>query len=276
MDGTAIVKQLGTDEGNDLPDLDLLSFVRAEDAKQRAKQLNLGKTACSIFHKKASLFSKVLVVQIMVPSQGCQDFIIDHHHHGDMFERFCISISHCKEMPEHREDDDRTSHVRRCCSKPPCFGWGKESVAEICFVQLGKTSRPRGEKPRLSNMFAFAFADTDRKQGHNLGRNTWMEIAQKLVAVGVVSTVSSTNGFECCFALTMTMVATSAMVQPYAQPQARLHVLQIMFHGPWTRANNLAVKVKSSSSPKHFFGGNTLVSDLAKIHRKYCIFTAQW
>ena len=43
MDGTAIVKQLGTDEGNDLPDLDLLSFVRAEDAKQRAKQLNLGR-----------------------------------------------------------------------------------------------------------------------------------------------------------------------------------------------------------------------------------------
>ena len=43
VDGTAIVKQLGTDEGNDLPDLDLLSFVRAEDAKQRAKQLNLGR-----------------------------------------------------------------------------------------------------------------------------------------------------------------------------------------------------------------------------------------
>ena len=42
MDGTAIVKQLGTDEGNDLPDLDLLSFVRVEDAKQRTKQLNLG------------------------------------------------------------------------------------------------------------------------------------------------------------------------------------------------------------------------------------------
>jgi len=42
VDGTAIVKQLGTDEGNDLPDLDLLSFVREEDAKQHAKQLNLG------------------------------------------------------------------------------------------------------------------------------------------------------------------------------------------------------------------------------------------
>ena len=42
VDGTAIVKQLGTDEGNDLSDLDLLSFVRVEDAKQRAKQLNLG------------------------------------------------------------------------------------------------------------------------------------------------------------------------------------------------------------------------------------------
>ena len=75
-------------------------------------------------------------------------------------------------------------------------------------------------------MFAFAFADTDRKQGHNLGRNTWMEIAQKLVAVGVVSAVSGTNGFQWCFAFTMMMAATSAMVQPYAQPQARLHVLE--------------------------------------------------
>jgi len=58
-----------------------------------------------------------------------------------------------------------------------------------------------------------------------------MEIAQKLVAVGVVTTVSSTNGFECCFALTMTMAATSSMVQPYAQPQARL---QFWNHVPWT------------------------------------------
>ena len=42
MDGTAIVKQLGTDEANDLQDLDLLSFIREEDGKQRVKQLNLG------------------------------------------------------------------------------------------------------------------------------------------------------------------------------------------------------------------------------------------
>ena len=53
---------------------------------------------------------------MMVPSQGCQDFIIDRHH-GDKFQRICISISHCKEMPEHREDDDRKDHVTRCSSK---------------------------------------------------------------------------------------------------------------------------------------------------------------
>ena len=64
------------------------------------------------------------------------------------------------------------------------------------------------------------------QKGHNLGRNTWMEIAQKLVAVGVVSAVSGTNGFQWCFAFTMMMAATSSMVQPYAQPQARLHVLE--------------------------------------------------
>ena len=83
MDGTAIVKQLGTDEANDLQDLDLLSFVRAEDAKQRAKQLNLGPVK-----RDTRFFPQA--VQIMVPSQGCQDFIIDHHH-GDKFhfQRFC-------------------------------------------------------------------------------------------------------------------------------------------------------------------------------------------
>ena len=92
----------------------------------------------------------------MVPSQGCQDFMIDHHHyHGDKFQRICISISHCKEMPEHREDDDRKDYVTRCCPKGSCSDRCEESVAEICFVQLGKTSRPRGEKPRLSNMSVF-------------------------------------------------------------------------------------------------------------------------
>ena len=84
--------------------------------------------------------------------------------HGDMIQRFCISIPHCKEMPQHRRDVDRTSHVTRCCSKRPCFGWCEESVAEICFVQLGETSRPRGEKPRLSSMFDVGFADTDCKK----------------------------------------------------------------------------------------------------------------
>ena len=80
----------------------------------------------------------------MVPSQGCQNFIIDHHH-GDKFQRFCISISHCKEMPEHGRDADRTSHVARCSSKRSCSGRCEESVAEICFVQLGEASGPRVE-----------------------------------------------------------------------------------------------------------------------------------
>ena len=91
---------------------------------------------------------------MMVPLQGCQDFIVDHHH-GDKFQRICISISRSEEMPEHREDDDRKDHVARCCSKGSCSDRCEESVAEICFVQLGKTSRPRGEKPRLSNMSVF-------------------------------------------------------------------------------------------------------------------------
>ena len=113
-------------------------------------------------------------------------------------------------------------------------------------------------------MSAFALADTDCKAEntpqtdagpHNLGRNVWMEIAQKLVAVGVVSAVSITSGFQWCFAFTMMMAATSAMVQPYAQPQARPHVLQIIFHGPWTWANNLSVKVQAQVCQNIFIGG---------------------
>ena len=73
--------------------------------------------------------------------------------------------------------------------------------------------------------------------------------------MGVVSTVSSTIGFECCFAFTMMMAATSAMVQPYAQPQARPHAVGIMFHGPWTQANNLSVKVNAQVRQNNFFGG---------------------
>jgi len=127
VDGTAIVKQLGTDDGNDLPDLDLLSFVRVEDAKQRAKQLR------------------------------------------------CRSIT--------------------------------EMLTERAMLQdVAPNNRVLAGAKNLLLKYA-------------LCRNVWMEIAQKLVAVGVVTTVSSTNGFECCFALTMTMAATSSMVQPYAQPQ---------------------------------------------------------
>ena len=100
---------------------------------------------------------------MMVPSQGCQDFVIDHHH-GDKFQIFYISTSCSEEMPEHRRDADRTSHVRGCSSKRSCSDRCEESVAEICFVQLGEASGPRGEKPRLSNMSAFALADTDCKQ----------------------------------------------------------------------------------------------------------------
>ena len=52
------------------------------------------------------------------------------------------------------------------------------------------------------------------------GRHAWMEIVQKLVAVALVSVVSSANGFQLSVALSLGMAATSALVQPYAQPQA--------------------------------------------------------
>ena len=86
-----------------------------------------------------------------------------------------------------------------------------------------------------------------------------MEIAQKLIAVAIVSAVSSTNGFEWCFALTMTMAATSGMVQPYAQPQARPHVLESCSmdpgHGQTTFQRKLKLKFYKTFFQGEQFGG---------------------
>ena len=53
------------------------------------------------------------------------------------------------------------------------------------------------------------------------GKHIWMEIVQKLVAVFLVSVVSNEDGLQLAFAITVAMAATSALVQPYAQPQVR-------------------------------------------------------
>lgn len=55
----------------------------------------------------------------------------------------------------------------------------------------------------------------------DLGKNIWMEIVQKLVAVVLVSVVSNEDGLQLALTITMAMAATSALVQPYAQPQVR-------------------------------------------------------
>ena len=52
-------------------------------------------------------------------------------------------------------------------------------------------------------------------------RSLYMEIVQKLVAVALVSVVGSEDSLELSFAITMAMAATSAMVKPFLQPQAR-------------------------------------------------------
>ena len=48
-----------------------------------------------------------------------------------------------------------------------------------------------------------------------------MEIAQKLVAVALVSSVNSVDSLQFSVGITLTMAATSLMVQPYLQQQAR-------------------------------------------------------
>ena len=62
----------------------------------------------------------------------------------------------------------------------------------------------------------------------NPGRNIWMEIVQKLVAVFLVSVVASANGLQLSVAVTLTMAATSAMVQLYARPQVRFGLDSVM------------------------------------------------
>jgi len=49
-------------------------------------------------------------------------------------------------------------------------------------------------------------------------RNIWMEILQKLVVMALISIVA-TEGYVLSITVTLTMAATSSMVQPYAQPQ---------------------------------------------------------
>ena len=52
-------------------------------------------------------------------------------------------------------------------------------------------------------------------------RNVYMEILQKAAAIALVSVVRSEDGVELSVAITLLMAATSRMVQPFLQPQAR-------------------------------------------------------
>ena len=173
-------------------------------------------------------------------------------------------------MPEHRRDADRTSHVGRCCSKQPCFGRGEESVAQICFVQLGEASRPRVEKPRLSNMFAFTSADTDRKQknGYKIKMRPHprptrgpTQPRQKYLDGNCAKARRRGRGLHC-------------VQHDWVQVLFRLHhddgcnkqhgaalcpaagqAACFGNHVPWTRdTGKQPLKVKSASSPKHFLG----------------------
>jgi len=59
---------------------------------------------------------------------------------------------------------------------------------------------------------------------YSLCRNVWMEIVQKLVAMLLVSVVETEKALQFSLGITLTMAAVSAMIKPYAQPQAnRLH-----------------------------------------------------
>ena len=52
-------------------------------------------------------------------------------------------------------------------------------------------------------------------------RNVYMEILQKGAAIALVSVAGSEDGLQLSVAITLLMAATSGMVQPFLQPQAR-------------------------------------------------------
>ena len=55
-----------------------------------------------------------------------------------------------------------------------------------------------------------------------------MEVVQKLVAVALVSMVTSADGLQNCFGLNLGMAAACAMVQAYARSQVRLYPIQVV------------------------------------------------
>ena len=55
-----------------------------------------------------------------------------------------------------------------------------------------------------------------------------MEVVQKLVAVALVSMVSSADGLQNCLGINLGMAAACAMVQAYARPQVRLYPIKVV------------------------------------------------
>jgi len=77
---------------------------------------------------------------------------------------------------------------------------------------------------------------------YRIGSSVWMEVVQKLVSVALVSMVSTTDGFQNCFAINLGMAAACAMVQVYARPQVNalqsvcflcLALATLSFHYGW-------------------------------------------
>ena len=67
------------------------------------------------------------------------------------------------------------------------------------------------------------------------GNNLWMEVVQKLVAVALVSMVTSADGLQNCLGIILGMAAACAMVQAYARPQVRLfsNLSRLLQKNPW-------------------------------------------
>ncbi|CAJ1330203.1 unnamed protein product [Effrenium voratum] len=101
------------------------------------------------------------------------------------------------------EDEVQQSRILRCRAI-------SEMLMERCILQeVAQSERTLLGAKELLTKYSF-------------GRNVFLEIVQKLVAIALVSTISSPDGFQLGFGITLSMAAMVALVQPYLEPQVNM------------------------------------------------------
>ncbi|CAJ1357008.1 unnamed protein product [Effrenium voratum] len=115
------------------------------------------------------------------------------------------------EMEKASESDGASSLAPRRCSSNMLHGGRWTVFVKGCLGSEGQ-SQP------------YAKINTEASC-----RFVWMEMLQKLLAVGLVTAISTEDAFHLSLAFVLGMAATIAMVQPYIQPQMNeLHFFSLL------------------------------------------------